>query len=321
MSKTVKAYITGICGFAGSHLARELTDCGYRIRGAALPGESDRFISDISPKIAVDRFNILNPEDCRKALVKYHPDFVFHLAAIASVGLSFSIATETFNINVNGTKNILDAAKNKKWLKRLVFVSSSDIYGSVNPKNLPIKPNTPLNPISPYAQSKVAAEYLVQMYREEFNVPVSVARPFNHTGPGQNPNFVIPSFCRKIVAAEKSNGRKSVGVGNLNARRDISDVRDIVRGYRLIAEKGDDGEIYHLCSGKAFKVGDLLKKLTSFSDIMIRTQKDKNLFRKIDIPVLRGSYYTTRKQLGWKPDISIDQTLRDSLEYWRMQCL
>ncbi|MEZ5360545.1 MAG: GDP-mannose 4,6-dehydratase [Candidatus Zixiibacteriota bacterium] len=319
MSKNAKAYITGICGFAGSWLAAELISRGYTVRGAALPGESDKLLNRIKSQVNIDRFDITDESACRRVFARQKPEYLFHLAAIASVGQSFGIATQTFDINVNGTRNILEAIKGNKGLQRFLCVSSSDIYGRVKPDDLPLKPTQLPNPVSPYAKSKVAAEYLVGLYADQYGIPVSIVRPFNHTGPGQNDNFVIPSFCKKILAAGKPGGKKVMGVGNLDVYRDISDVRDIVRGYRLIAEKGTPGEIYHLCSGKARRIGDILNKLIEFSDIPIRIQKDRKLFRKTDIPVLRGSFHKTRTELGWKPEITIDHTLRDCLTFWRSQ--
>ncbi len=271
----------------------------------------------IRPAIKIDRFDITNLNACKKIIGKRKPDYLFHLAAFASVGQSFAEGEKVFEVNVNGTGNILKAVCGKKWLRKIICVSSSDIYGPIKKADLPLKPTQLFNPVSPYAQSKAAAEYLIKVYGENYGIPITVVRPFNHTGPRQCANFVIPAFCNKIIKAEISGGKTPVSVGNLDARRDISDVRDIVRGYRMIAERGTVGETYHLCSGKAFRIGDLLKKLISFSDINIKVQKDIKLLRKTDIPVLRGSYFKTRKETGWKPEITIDKTLRDSLDYRR----
>jgi GDP-4-dehydro-6-deoxy-D-mannose reductase len=174
-----------------------------------------------------------------------------------------------------------------------------------------------MNPVSPYARSKAAAEFLSRTYMEQYQLPVTIVRSFNHSGPRQNPCFVIPAFCRKIVEAERSPRKGIIGVGNLSARRDFSDVRDIVRGYRLLAEKGGDGKAYHLCSGKAYRIGDLLNRLIKLSDTQIKIRRDSALFRKTDIPVLRGSYHSTRVDTGWKPEIEIASTLADTLQYWR----
>ncbi len=312
----IKAYITGICGFAGSWLAEELLACGYRVRGAALPGESDANLAHLGRKVAVDRFDITDPEACRRFVVKARPDYLFHLAAFSSVGRSFAQGGLTFRVNVFGTYHILEAVRGRKWLKKMVLVSSSDVYGPVGKKDLPLKPNHPLNPVSPYAQAKVAAEYLARTYADQYDVPVVTARSFNHSGPRQNPDFVIPAFCRKIVEAERF-GKKTIATGNLSARRDISDVRDIVRGYRMLAEKGAAGKVYHLCRGRAYRIGDLLKRLIGLSDIHIEVTRDPALYRKTDIPALQGSFHATRKEIGWKPTIDIGKTLSDTLRYWR----
>lgn len=310
-----KAYITGICGFAGSYLAEELLARGYTVRGAALPAESTINVDHLTRKIRIDRFDITDAAACKKYLTAARPEFIFHLAAIASVGQSFGLGDLTFRVNVTGTHNLFETIRDRKWLKKLVFVSSSDVYGPVKPGDLPLSPDQLFNPVSPYAQSKAAAEYLARIYIEQYGLPIVVARPFNHTGPRQNPNFVIPAFSRKIIESLRG-GRKAVAVGNITVRRDLSDVRDIVRGYRLLAEKGKIGGAYHLCSGKAYLIGDLLSKLLSFTDIPIKIKRDKKLYRKVDLPVLRGSYYRTRKEIGWKPEIGIATTLKDTFDFW-----
>jgi len=314
---TIKAYITGVCGFAGSWLAEELLAHGYAVAGAALPEESDDNLAGVGKSVRVDRFDIADADACREALNRAKPDVLFHLAALSSVGQSFSQGESTFRVNVIGSYNVFQAARDSRRLTKLVFVSSADVYGPVRPAELPLKPDRLLNPVSPYAQSKAAAEYLARLYFDQYDLPLVIARSFNHSGPRQNPNFVIPALCQKIVEAELSDGRKTVTVGNLSARRDISDVRDIVRGYRLLAEKGTCGKTYHLCTGKAYRIGDLLNKLIALSDTPIKVARDKALFRKTDIPILRGSFLATRRDVGWKPDIAIAATLKDTLAYWR----
>ena len=290
---------------------------GYSVRGAALPDESDANLSSISRKIKIDRFDITDPEACKAALVKARPEYLFHLAAISSVGQSFSIGDLTFRVNVIGSHNIFEAVKGRSWIKKVIYISSSDVYGPVKPQDMPLRPDRLFNPVSPYAQSKAAAEYMSRIYLENYNLPLVIVRAFNHSGPRQTPNFAIPSFCRKIVEAERSRGRKPVLVGNLAARRDISDVRDIVRGYRMIAQGGKPGTVYHLCSGRDYEIGGLLKKLIALAKTPITVERDKKLYRKIEIPILRGSYSGTKKDTGWKPEIAIDRTLKDTLDFWR----
>ncbi|MFH1699478.1 MAG: GDP-mannose 4,6-dehydratase [Candidatus Zixiibacteriota bacterium] len=306
-----------MCGFAGSWLAEELLNHGYYVRGVALPGESDINLRHIPLKIKIDRFDITDPESCKDILNRVKPDYLFHLAAMSSVGKSFTQAERTFKVNVDGTINIFDAAKNKSWLKKLIFVSSSDVYGLVKPSDLPLKSSQIPNPMNPYSQSKVVGEYLSKIYFGQFGTPIVIVRAFNHTGPRQRLDFAIPSFSRKIAKAETSPKNGIITVGNLLARRDLSDVRDIVRGYRMLAEKGRSGEIYQLCSGRDYRIGDLLKKLVEMSDKPIRIKKDMKLFRKSDLPVLRGSYNKVKKEIGWKPEIPLKATMADTLEYWR----
>lgn len=312
-----KAYITGICGFAGSYLAGELLQNGYTVSGSALPGESTANLSDLKQSVKIDRFDITNGSACRKFLIKARPDYLFHLAAVSSVGQSFKMGEMTFRVNVFGTHNILEAVRGKKWLKKIILISSSDVYGPVKPKDIPLKPSQLFNPVSPYALSKAAGEYLARVYIDQYEAPIIIVRPFNHTGPKQSTDFVIPAFCNKIVTAEHSKNKRVISVGNLSARRDLSDVRDIVRGYRMVAEKGKLGKTYHLCSGRGYRIGDLLNKLIGLSDIGIKSKVDKKLLRKVDVPILRGSYHETNEDVGWKPKIKIEQTLSDTLDFQR----
>lgn len=214
---------------------------------------------------------------------------------------------------------MLDAIVGQSWLKRFLQVSSSDVYGLLKPRDLPVKPDRLPDPVSPYARSKVAAEYLVRTYYEQYHVPAVIVRAFNHTGPRQSADFVIPAFCKKIVRAERSRGQRRISVGNLEARRDISDVRDIVRGYRFLAEKGRSGQVYHLCSGRTHRIADLLKRLLAQSAVPIKVVKDKKIFRPTDLPILQGSNFSSRRDTGWRPEMPIEKTLADCLQFWREQ--
>lgn len=274
-------------------------------------------MAHLGRKVKIDRFDITDAGACRHYLTTARPDYLFHLAAFASVGQSFSEGDLTFRVNVFGTHHILEAVRGRKWLRKMLVVSSSAVYGPVKAKDLPLKPTHPLNPVSPYAQSKAAAEYLSRIYAEQGDLPVVIARPFNHTGPRQSPAFAVPAFCQRIVAAERSGGKKPVTTGSLSSRRDLSDVRDIARGYRLLAEKGTVGATYHLCSGKLYRIGDLLNRLVGMSDTHINISTDPALYQKKDISAQQGSYRATKKDVGWSPKIDIGTTLADTLRYWR----
>ncbi len=311
------AFITGIAGFAGSYLAEELLGNGWRVAGAVYKNEPLTNLSAIRKQVSLHRLDILNADRCREVMQKVEPGYVFHLAALASVGQSFSKERATYRINFEGTLNLLQAAREHGGVKRLLFVSSSDCYGPFRPRNKTLTEEQPFNPVSPYGISKVAAEHLVQYYHRQYGLPVIIARAFNHSGPRQAESFVIPAFARQIALIEAERQEPVIKVGDLSARRDIADVRDIVRGYRLLAEKGLPGEAYHLCSGRAVSVKRILELLLKKATKNISVEVDPARLRKTEIPVMRGSYDKARKQVGFEPRYRLEQTLHDTLEFWR----
>jgi len=311
------AFITGIAGFAGSHLAEELLSYGYRVRGAILKGESTENIESILSDIRLVELDILDRQRCRKALTRFKPNFVFHLAGFASVGKSFEDESLVYRVNFDGTLNMLAAATGLSGLSRFVYVSSSETYGHFRLRGKTLTEDQPLNPVSPYGISKAAAEFACHAYAKRFELPVVISRSFNHSGPRQSRDFVIPSFASQIAAIEKGRVEPVIHVGNLTARRDLSDVRDIVRGYRLLAEKGQTSHVYQLCSGKTVSIQSVLNQLLKLSKREIRIKTDKARFRASDIPVLRGDNARAVRQLGYKVRYSLRQTLKDTLDYWR----
>ncbi len=311
------AFITGIAGFAGSFLAEELLEHGYRVCGGLFPGESTDNLRAISDQVTLVTLDILEPARCLAALAGLAANYVFHLAAISSVGQSFKNERLTLKVNLEGTLNVLEAARQLKALRRIVFVSSSDCYGVFRPKNMTLTERQPLNPISPYGISKAAAEQVSLYYSREHGLPVTVARSFNHSGPRQADHFVIPAFARQIAAIEAGLQKPVVGVGDLSARRDLSDVRDVARGYRLMAERGQSGRVYQLCSGKAVTIQTALDKLLGMSSKKIRRKVDPSRLRKNEIPVLRGDHHRAVRELGYEVRYPLATTLRDTLEYWR----
>jgi GDP-4-dehydro-6-deoxy-D-mannose reductase len=314
-----RAFITGILGFAGSYLAEELLAAGYAVSGSRLGREPLDNVAAITGDIDVIPLDILNAERCRQTLKKIRPDYVFHLAAMASVGQSLSMERKTLQVNVEGTLNMLDAAREVNRLKGFVFVSSPDCYGLFTPKTKTLTEQQPLNPISPYGISKAAAERLSLFFHRQHGLPVRVARAFNHTGPRQEDRFVVPSFAKQIAEIEVGRRQPVIKVGNLSARRDLSDVRDIVKGYRLLAERGTNGEVYQFCSGKAISIKSVLESLLRMAERTIRVETDPARMRKSDIPVLRGSFEKARRRLGFVPDTKWKTTLSDTLSYWRVR--
>nr|MBN2276646.1 GDP-mannose 4,6-dehydratase [candidate division Zixibacteria bacterium] len=318
MGTKKKALITGIAGFAGSYLAGHLLDNGYDVYGILAPGEKKDNIRPFEERLHLERFDILKPTRLAKMIKATTPDYIFHLAAFSSVGRSFENERLSYNINFFGTLNVFEAAVSlKSSLKKLVFISSADIYGTFTPKGKTLTEKQPYNPLSPYGISKVAGELLARHYHRNKAIPIVIIRSFNHTGPGQTDTFVVPSFCRQIALIERGRVKSIMRVGDLSASRDLSDVRDIVAGYRLAAIKGKPGETYQLCSGNSVSIKSVLDKLLKLSTADIKVQIDKSRFRKSDIPILKGDCSKSKRQLGWKMHYSLDKTLNDTLLYWR----
>jgi len=315
----MKALITGIAGFAGSHLAEELLAHGYGVSGTRLPGESLRNLKAIKSSLKLENLDFHDPRKISEILTKARPDYIFHLAALSSVGESFRDPYRTYIVNFFGTFFMLEAALKLKNLQKFILISSADIYGVVKPKDIPLTTDRLLNPVSPYGVSKAAGDMMGYQYFENYGLPVVRVRSYPHSGPRQGPGFVVPDFSRRIVMLENSRtAKRIIKVGNLKPRRDISDVRDIVSGYRLAAEKGKPGEIYQLCTGRAHRISVLLNKLIKMSTVKIETRIDPALERPTDIPVLAGDASKAEKELGYRRKYSIEDTLKDCLEYYRM---
>ncbi|UCC43028.1 MAG: GDP-mannose 4,6-dehydratase [Candidatus Zixiibacteriota bacterium] len=313
------AFITGIAGFAGSYLAEELLEAGYNVSGSILDNESTSNLASIEDRLSLETVDILDPGNCQAAVSKLKPDYIFHLAAIASVGRSFEQESLTFSVNFHGTLNMLEAARQLRRLEKFVYVSSADCYGIFSPKSKTLNEEQPLNPISPYGISKAASEQAARYYCRHHYLPAVVSRSFNHSGPRQSTSFVIPTFARQIAEIENGRQEPVILVGDLRARRDFSDARDIVRGYRLLAERGVAGEVYQLCSGKAVAIRTVLNRLLALSTRDIRIEVDRSKLRKSDLPVLRGSNRKAAQSVGFKLRYTLRQTLHDTLEYWRDQ--
>ncbi len=316
MSQKV-VFITGIAGFAGSHLAEELLRNGYQVSGAILKGEPTDNISHIKKGISLTSLDVRDRQACRRAVARFKPKIIFHLAAFASVGRSFEKERLVYQVNFDGTVNMLAAAASLPRLEKFVFASSSDCYGRFSPKSKTLTEDQPLNPVSPYGVSKAAAEFACQAWAKRFELPVVISRSFNHSGPRQSEDFVIPSFARQIALIEKGKSKPVIRVGNLSARRDLSDVRDIVRGYRLLAEKGQASQVIQLCSGRSVSIKTVLDQLLDLTEVAITVKTDKSRMRANDIPVLRGDNSLAVKRLGYKTRYTLKDTLNDTLNYWR----
>ena len=300
----MKALVTGASGFVGCHLVAHLKASGDEVIG--VDRESDGV--DITDAAALGRL-----------FDEIRPEAVYHLAGWADVGGSWKAPVEAFRVNAEGTLNVLLAAATA-GVGRVLAVSSADVYGIVTADELPLTEDSPLRPASPYAASKVAADYLGLQAWLGRQLPVIRVRAFNHLGPGQTDKFVAPALASRVARAERDGGHV-LTVGDLSPRRDFTDVRDVVRAYRLLMESGEPGEVYNVCSGVDLAVQDLADQLIAQSRTPLRLEVDPDLLRPVELPVLRGSHDRLTAATGWEPEIPIAQTLIDLLEDWRTRLL
>jgi GDP-4-dehydro-6-deoxy-D-mannose reductase len=309
-----RVLITGADGFVASHLIAEIArELLCDITGIGLKE---------APQIDVDCLDyrvldITDYEALKELLGEVRPDSIFHLAALPSVHLSWEDPWSTYRVNVLGQVNLMEALRRLELEASVHIACSSEEYGKVPPEKMPMLEDTPFNPCSHYAVSKVAQEVLGLMYYQAFGWRVMVTRGFNQAGPGQSPDFVISSFARQIAQIEAGLCKPVIMVGNLEAERDFMDVRDTVSAYRMIMEKGAAGAAYNVCSGKALPVSQILDKLLEISGAEITVEHDEGRQRPSDIPLLLGDNSKLRDETGWAPVIPLETTLRDTLEYWR----
>ena len=296
----MRALVTGAGGFVGVHLVAHLEESGDEV---------------VQLERTADGVDIVDESAITEAIVAARPEVVYHLAGAADVGGSWIEPRETFVANALGTLNVLEASR-LVGAERVLAVTSADVYGRVTDDELPLDEDRPLRPVSPYAASKVAADALAQQAWLGHGLPVIRVRAFNHLGPGQSDKFVAPSLAARIARNERDGGDE-VPIGNMTPMRDITDVRDVVRAYRLLVEHGTAGEVYNVCSGRAVAVKEIADALLAMARRPMHLVTDPDLQRPVDIPVLIGDNTRVAKATGWSPTIGLDQTLADVLTDWR----
>ena len=302
----MKALVTGIEGFVGPYLSSFLVNQGIEVFGT--------FFAPTSPGNNLYHMDVTNKQEVESVIQKVCPDHVFHLAGFSSVAASFSNPYACKKINVEGTKNLLDAIASTGIKTKILIVSSAEVYGK--PRFIPITEKHPVNPLSPYAESRVEQERACLAYAKEHKLDIVISRSFNHSGPGQSDTFVLSSFAKQIAMIEKGK-QSSLKVGNLDAIRDFSDVRDVVKVYYLLLKRGKSKEIYNVCSGKGYSIKELLEMLIKKSSMSIVTESDPARLRKSDIPILVGDNSKCVKRTRWQRAYPIEKELADILAYWR----
>ena len=288
--------LTGASGFVGSYLQKVLP---------SMPLEDESGIIDIRE---ADRLE--------SALKRCKPNSVIHLAAQSFVPASFEDPETTFDINFKGTFNLLKALKKAEFSGIMIYVSTGDVYGRVHSVDLPIHEDHPLRPRNPYAVSKVAAEALCYQWSQTESFKILIVRPFNHIGPGQAANFVVSNFAKQILEIKRGTIDPIINVGDIEVTRDFTDVRDIVRAYSLLLEYGKNGEAYNVCSGKERTIRDLLDIMLSLSKVEVEIRKDVSRMRPSEQRRVRGDFSKLKSDTGWSPQIPLEQTLTDVLDYW-----
>lgn len=313
-----KILITGISGFAGHYLAELLLSFpDSEIHGTYHSDDGLTRLGDLARKLILHKADLTEEEQVSALISEVRPDQIYNLAAQTSPGESIKNPAKTLTTNMLSQLYLFTAVKEFVPESRVLAVSSGDIYGGVKADDLPVDEDTPLRPGNPYAVSKITQDYLALEFYLADKLSIIRARPFNHMGPRQQPKFVVPMFAKQIADIEKGQQEPILKVGNLNARKDFTDVRDIVKAYALLMEKGEPGEAYNIGSGKSHGIQEILDILLSFSDAKISVEVDKFLYRPVDSPDIYCNYAKLENLTGWKPEIPLENTLKETLDYFR----
>ena len=305
----MRALVTGACGFVGAHLIRHLLESGDTVLGTIIGPRVETV-----PGCSYRELDVRNMQHCAEAIGEFRPEAIYHLAGISFVPEAENNFDNTLSINVAGVNNIFRVAHLMQLETTVLLISSAEVYGKVTPDDLPLNEDSPVRPINNYSLSKAFAEMVATRYGAIGKVHPVIARPFNHIGAGQNNRFVASSFAYQLALIAKGKNEAVIEVGNLDARRDFSDVRDISRGYRLAATKGNG--IYNFCSGRAVSIQYILDSLVEISGLKVEVRSDPERMRPADVPSIYGDYSRANAELGWIPRYDLRDTLRDVYQYW-----
>ncbi|MCB9078981.1 MAG: GDP-mannose 4,6-dehydratase [Anaerolineaceae bacterium] len=313
----MRALITGITGFAGSHLAQILLDRGDKVVGVAR--SRTKTLDYLSQPIEPITADLRDPNAVNQLISDVQPEAIYHLAGQAFVPRSWANPWDTMESNIRPQLNILEAMLSCGCQARLLISTSNEVYGRISEDQLPVREDTPLHPQNPYGVSKVTQDLMALQYHLSRNVDVLRARAFNHIGPRQNPFFVAASFAKQIAQIEVGRNEPVIYVGNLEAQRDFTDVIDVTRAYALLIEHGESGEAYNIGTGRAYSIQYLLDVLLKYSNIRIEIKPDPERMRPSDIPVIYADNSKLCSQTGWQPLYKFEDSLQRVLDYWRKE--
>lgn len=311
----MRALITGAAGFVGRHLTSYLLARGHEVAGLVHPDEGGAGL--LGENVEIFPVDILDHTLLSESVSRFAAEAVFHLAAYSNPEGSWREARRTLEINIIGTHNLLDAATSTGTKPRVLLVGSAQQYGQVPAEAQPIREEQNQKPLTPYAVSKTSQEYLGMRLVWSQELPVLTTRSFNHTGPGQADSYVCASLARQVVEVEKGMREPVIRVGNLDARRDFTDVRDVVAAYHDIVQRGRPGTVYNVCRGEAVSIREVLDRLIELSQSRVEVVVDPDRYHSSDVPLILGDPGLLRKDTHWSPQYSLERTLRDMLEDWR----
>jgi len=321
----MKALITGITGFAGSHLAEYLlaehpdVEIFGTYRWRSRMENLEHLGTLLGDQVRLVECELRDPSSVRYALEESRPDVIFHLAAQSFVPSSWTAPGDTVSSNITGQVNLFESIRSLGLDPVVQIACSSEEYGMVLPDEVPIRETNPLRPLSPYAVSKVGQDLLGYQYFKSYGLKAVRTRGFNHTGPRRGDVFVTSNFARQVARIELGLNEPVIRVGNLDAVRDFTDVRDMVRGYWLAVTKARPGEVYNIATGDGLTIRELLDKLVAMAQVEVRVETDPDRLRPSDVEILIGDSSKFRADTGWEPQIPFEQTLRDTLDYWRQR--
>ncbi len=316
----MRLLITGITGFVGSHMAEFALAQGAEVFGSSRWRSKTENIEHLRSKITLIECELRDPSSVRALLEAANPTHVIHLAAQSFVGASWQTPAETLTTNIISQVNLFEGLRGLKMSPRFLVVGSSEEYGLVGEDELPIRETNPLRPLSPYAVSKAGQDLMGYQYFKSYGLPIVRSRAFNHEGPRRGEVFVTSNFAKQVAEIEAGLRDPVIYVGDLRPRRDYSDVRDVVRGYWILLERGEAGEVYNLCSGRSWAIRQVLDFLLEQSRVKgIAVQTDPTRLRPSDVMVLEGDPSKIEKATGWKVEIPFERTLKDLLAYWRQR--